>query len=659
MTDCKQQLNELTHTSEQILDRDIAALRRIPEETRIEKYNQLKSDEDELRWEFGQECPNFLTDGEQSHFLGEIMLARLLLAASFHTDSDVPAAMADDFIEAELQAVLDFHRFKQFDALDEDQIEERIRRMEGEVYELVKEYTSTQLAKIDELMENPDVQQDVIERLVDRYEERRERIRQGFFVYVETHGLEHMVASIEDAVEAVSESTVERERIESSLNDELRDIDTTLDEHFEQPRRKIEAELSRVQRRVASQSADTTDIKATIDSIDPLEEGVLDELTETITQTEEFESALSDKIAELETVQEEADTSDETGEDAVEVVAGELDRLTEQRNRLQTELDRLEAEREEVEHARESLEQRKQSLTDRVETIDSAVDDDSEAGIDGADVVSASTARLFEMDYLGRFDTTMHEAATLALPDEVFEVPEDYWDGRSERRNEASRMTQLLDEYDGGDVSSYPVNPTARYEITESKYLGLSEETQMVIEATVFSHLEPQAMNGFDAVPADVDDLLSFVNDAVESAQGQAVPHLLGIASPTGWSDDVREFVAGHELSRARYSRHVSVCLIDLKNGELIYDDSDSVVTDNIDLFERTVRAETVEDCVSMLRDQYVTALDRDTVMLEEVVAESDFDRHVVKQSFDRLESEGDGEQFYIEEHGLTLDTGL
>ena len=58
------------------------------------------------------------------------------------------------------------------------------------------------------------------------------------------------------------------------------------------------------------------------------------------------------------------------------------------------------------------------------------------------------------MDYLGRFDTTMHEAETLALPEETFEVPENYWDGRSERRNEASRMTQLLDEYVGGDVSS-------------------------------------------------------------------------------------------------------------------------------------------------------------------------------------------------------------
>jgi hypothetical protein len=293
-------------------------------------------------------------------------------------------------------------------------------------------------------------------------------------------------------------------------------------------------------------------------------------------------------------------------------------------------------------------------LEERVEDVETSVD--KEGGIEGADVVTASTARLFEMDYIGRFDTTMYQIDSLRLPDDNFVLPEDYWDGRSERRNEGSRMSKLLDDNDGGSKESNPINPTARYEITESKYLGLSETTEMVIEATVFSHLKAHAVNGFDAAPANLDDLLGFVNSAVKEASEEDVPYLLGIASPTGWTDRVADLVENDDISRARYSRHVSVCLIDLRSGELFYDDSDSIVVDNINLFERAVQAESVDECVSKVRSEYVSDLGRETVFADEIVDETEYDQHIVKQSFDRLESHGDGEQFYVDEQGLALD---
>jgi len=56
MTNCQDWLNELTYTSERILNEDLAALRRIPDRSRIERYNEIKSNEEELNWEFGKEC---------------------------------------------------------------------------------------------------------------------------------------------------------------------------------------------------------------------------------------------------------------------------------------------------------------------------------------------------------------------------------------------------------------------------------------------------------------------------------------------------------------------------------------------------------------------------------------------------------------------------
>ena len=658
MTDCEDQFDELTFTANGILDEDLEALKRMSERSRIERYNQIKSDEEKLQWEFRKECPDFLSDDEQQRVRGQLRLARLLLAASFYSDGNVPTAMEDDFVEAELDAVVDFNRYKQFDALDEEQIEQRIRRMEGEVYELVQKYTSSQIANMDDMIDNPDVQQDVIERLTERYDDRRENIRQGFFIYVEAHGIEHMVESIEDAVEAVSDSTDERERVQEALREELTDLEASLESGFQRQRKQIERELTQVERQVASETVDTADIRDELQSIDTVDDAVLEELNRSIARTQELEADLDGKIEELEEAREDAAeaTREEAGEQAAEVVEAELERLNDQRSELQAEIDRLQLEREEIEEASNRLDERQQSLEERVDEVETSVGD--EGGIEGTDVVTSTTARLFEMDYVGRFDTTMYEVDTLQLQDDTFSVLADYWDGRSERRNERSRMSRLLDDNDGKDVESSPINPTARYEITESKYLGLSESTKMVIEATVFSHLEAHATNGFDAAPANLDDLLSFVNEAVKEASDEDVPYLLGIASPTGWTDRVTNLVENDEISRARYSRHVSICLVDVRSGELFYDDSDPVVADNISLFERAVQAEAVDNCVSAVRSEYVSDIGRETVFAEEVVNQMEYDQHVVKQSFDRLESRGEGDQFYVDEKGLALDIG-
>ena len=634
---------------------DLAALQRMPERSRIEKYNEIKADEEELRWEFGKECPNYLTSDSKERIAGELTLSRLLLAASFYKDGEVPAAMGDDFIEAELEAVVEFDRFKQFDALDEAQIEERVRRMEGEVYELVQEYTSTQIANMDELIDNTEVQQGVIERLVDRYDDRRERIRQGFFVYVETHGLEHMVESIEDAVGAVSESTAEREQIQQLLEEEFADLEATLESGFEKQKLNVETKLSRVEREIASEAVDTATVQRQLQQIETVDDDAIARLDTTLSRTRELKSRLDQKIEQLTAAREDAMSSDmeEAGQDAAEVVDAELDRLRDQRSELEQEINRLESERGEIKSARERLDQRQQSLTQRAKEVESTGE---EGGIDGSDVVTASTARLFEMDYLGRFETNMFEVPSITLPDEVFEIPDEYWEGRSERRSEATRMTNLLQEYDSGPSETHPTNPTARYTITESKYLGLSERAKMIVEATVVSHLEPHAINGFDSEPANLEDLLSFVNSAVDEASDEEIPYLLGIASPTGWTEQVQDLVVDDDIARTRFSRHVSVCLVDLKSGSLMYDSSDPVITENIGLFERAVQAENVEECVSMIRSEYAADLGRETVMLEEIVEETEYESHVIKQAFDRLESNGDGEQFYVDERGLAID---
>lgn len=663
-TDCKERFRELVHPQERILDEDLASLQKMPDSTRIERYNTLKSNEEEFLWEFTKDCPDFLTSEEEDVVRSKFRLARLLIAASLYDEGDLPRALEDDFIDEEMEAVVDFDRYKKFDALTEDQIEEKIRRMEGEVYELVKEYTSTQIANMDDLMDNPEVQQDVMERLLRRYEERREKIRQGFFIYVETHGLEHMVESIEDAVKAVADASRERETIREELRKELEDLSETVESEIRNQHRSIESEIRTLETRLASRTVSSDELRDELDrmqdqtrTLSGSQEEALEQLTEQIETTSEMQERLEDEIQKLEEAREEAMQAErETArQEATKLIENELESLHEQKGELEYEVEKLRLEREEIEVSRERLDEKRENLESKVEEIRESVEvDDSAEGLDGKNVVTKETARLFEMDYIGRFDITMREVEEIHTPDRTFEIPEGYWEGRSKYSENVANF--YLDIPKDENPWSYPTGKKARYEITSSRFLGLSQTKEMVIEAIVHSNLDAYINNGFDATPAGLDDLLSVVNKVVREAEGRECPHLVGIASPTGWTDEVEEQVRNKEVARTRYSRYLSLCLVDLQNHELIYDETDELVRENTSLFEPPVNAERMKECEEVIRDEYVADVGTHSVLLEELVDEHGFDEHVVKRTFNSLEGEGVGDQLYLDEYGLSLE---
>ncbi|MFT4921441.1 MAG: putative nucleic acid-binding Zn-ribbon protein [Haloarculaceae archaeon] len=659
MTDFDERFRELTHEMDVVLDEDLASLQKMDDQSRIERYNTLKSKEETFVWDFSKEHQS-LTSEESDEIRSKFRLARLVLAASFYERGNLPRAMKDDFIEAELQAVVDFERYKRFDVLSDSEIEEKIRRMEGEVYELVTEYTSTQIANMDELMDNPAVQQDVIRKLLDRYQERREKIRRGFYVYVETHGMEHMVESIEAAVQAVSEASDEREAIREELQAQLEDLSTSFEQDLRQQQRAIEAQFQTVERKIDTQSVDRADLQEELrriegqeDSLSAAQREAIEELNDRIDKTASLEERLEEKIDELERVKHEAaeNARESAREETTDLVEDELEALREERERLQSEVQGLEREREGIETARDRLEERQTDLESQVSEVRESL-----SGEDGGlpeDVVSASEARLLELDYVGRIDTSMHDVDEVSTPDGPREIPDGYWEGRSEHRHDRTRLDSLLPAE--GTPEDYPMNRRARYEVTRSKFFGLSSTPEMVLEGAVETNLEAYAKNGFDARPMDLDDLLAAVNDAVFEAEHNDYHYLLALASPTGWTDRVLAQVENDDLARTRYSRDLSLLLVDLRTGEIVHDPTDKVAKRNRHLFEIPIPDERVEECVRRLRANYVDEVGVDNVLLEEVVEDEGFDVRVARRAFERLEAEGVGEQLHVDEYGLAL----
>lgn len=662
MTDCQQRFRELVHTQEIILGEDLASLEKMPDSSRIDRYNTLKEHEEEFIWEFTQDCPNFVTTNEREQVRSKFRLARLLLAASFYDEGNLPRALEDDFIETELQAVVDFERYKRFDALSEDQIEEKIRRMEGEVYELVTEYTSTQIRNMDELMDDPDVQQDVMERLLARYEDRREKIRQGFFVYVETHGLEHMVESIEEAVQAVSDASRERDRIKEELKAEIQELSSSFEQNIQQQQRQVEAKLQSVEHQVTQKTVSQTELQAELEDVsqssgelEKAQAEAIEQLSEQIKHTNSLETRLDEKIEELEEIKKKtaARARKSAREETESVIDDELNSLQEQKEELELEVEQMRMERERIESSHERIENRQEEIETKVSDVaESVVSSDDQFADEN--VVTASMARLLEIDYLGRVDTSMHDARTIETPGGEFTITEGYWADRSERRNERGRLDQLLP--DGNDPDQYPMNRRARYEITTSGLLSLSGNREMVIEAVVASNLRAYAANGFDGTAADLDTLLSVINDAVQEASEGDYHYLLGVGSPTGWSDQVRTQLENDQLSRSHYGRNLSLCLVDLQDGSVLHNPADDIASANRTLFEMPIEAERVEECAELIRSEYVEDVRRDSILLQDVVDDHGFEAYVVKQAFDQLESEGVAEQLHADDYGLGLD---
>lgn len=655
MTDCTDRVEAMTFVADEILRDDLAGLAGMNDRRRIERYNDIEEDLHELRWEFPRECPDTLTDGEADQLRSRLRLAQLMIVASFHRDGDVPESLSEEFAEAALDAAVDFERYKQFDALSEDQINRRIRRMEGEVYELVTEYTDTQLANMDELLESADVRQDVMERLSDRYEDRLEKIREGFYTYVEERGLSGTVEAIEDAITSVSESQQTRENVEQQIAAEIESVTEELESGFRRQRAALDNRLRELEGEVADAGTDPETIRREIERLeidDASDER--EELTAAIETVRSQASKIGTKIDELEEARDEsADADSGVAEEVAGVVDGELERLRTQRSEVREEVERLREERERVEAANSELDDRRERLTERVEEIETAVGDGSE-GIDGEGVVTPTVARLLELDYVGRFETAVHEAPTIRTADGSFDVPEGYWGERSGRRNDRPRLARHLD--DDQDPERFPVNRTARFEITDSRLLGLRSEPEMVVEATVLSDLEAHATAGFDAAPASLDDLLSHVNRTVHEAESEEIDFLLGIASPTGWADAVRDRIVDGNVSRTRFSRRVSVVLVDLRDGSLIYDDSDPVAAENARLFELPVDDERVRDCVAAVERRFDGGPTQDQVSLAGVAADAGFDSHVVKRAFDHLAGRGYAQEYVDDELFLVSD---
>lgn len=674
------ELDDVLRPANRVLDGDLVDLERMSPTRRERLYEELRESEERFESELLREYRQKLDDVTTSEVRSQLVTARLFLHVASHRDDRGDVIDPNAFEADERRAVVEFDRYRAFDVSSTEDLRRRIREKDDDVYEFVVEEVTSQTDDRSSVLDGRDnrIRTAVMDYLNGRYQERIERSEEAVSLYIQEHGLPNVIEGIEDAVEATAEGAERRREIEEAVRTQLDDLSERIHASLRDQERAIRGDIAGIQGEVAAMESepnagiDAARLESKLDEVAADVEAVREErradvaaLDEAIDDLTDKRETLDDALEELteagrEATERAADEAAEgVAEDAEEIVSQELQRLRDRREELDGELTRLSRERERLEAAGDRLESEHELLSERVDRVSASLPAESDADAGGDGVVPARIARLYEVDFISRFDESVREAHSITLPSgEEFEPPAEFARRAQEAGDERERMASLLDDQGAGDdvdVDHYPLRRRSRYTVVTSSRFGLVRDAELVIEATVHSNLEAYAINGFDARPAGLDDLLDVINRVTERANARGVPHLIAAASTTGWTDRVRRLVTESEFSRTRLGTDVSLCLVDVRTGELLYDRSDDVVHANRELFERAVHVERVDACERHVREEYVEDPMTDTVRLSTVASELDAPEHVVASAFDRIEDAGDGSRGYHDEHGPYL----
>jgi len=260
--------------------------------------------------------------------------------------------------------------------------------------------------------------------------------------------------------------------------------------------------------------------------------------------------------------------------------------------------------------------------------------------------VSAENARTSELDFLARFDMKMN-----AFPVKIF----------SPHESKTYTVTDWKDHYhyDAGQAAAAPVKDAAdtvipanagsvyAIEHKDLAYLGKSHR-KVVAEAFSYCNISDYADLGFDTRAVTLTTLMGVLHPIIQEAEAGDYYHVLGIASPTGWADDVIAWVTG----AAYASRNVAICLIDSVLGQVYYNKNDNRILSYIDYFRHEFDRERVDTIKTVIRADFESV---EYLEFEKMFEKTKEERFIIQLAFYELEREKVGRIKFVEGVGMVF----
>jgi len=618
-----------------------------------EKIVQLWNKLEETRDVFEENTSVRLSSDEYKHIESKFAVARLKLATVLYNKGNFPN-ISRRFNETELGLFEIIEEFRFFDDYTIDEIKERIGRKEGKVYEIVKDNVEKMDSHRDSIFENVQIKPAIARAIKDLMKDRTEKIQEAIIEYIRTNpgGITRTVKEMESAIKKVLESEEKRQEISADVQMKLDLLGEELESAKKAVLRKEELDnkLVQLEKQMFQKELQVESLNDRIKGMENERSRIFDLYSETEKRLEIHEKEIADKKKELELKESEINSLKNAIRSEMElenkrIIEEELSKLEQLKQDLQTQADVIESEKQAVRF-------QKEEITEKFESIRKAIEGSSTVNR----FIPADLAKLYEMDYIGRFDMKMYSfPIEIRNPINGKNYKVSSWNGDHTKTDDKYKIHELLKNSLTVPEIEYqlPLNIRSRYEIKERTFrIFVHKEPRTVVEAIIFNHWKEYAVNGFDTKPVTLSELNGILVHAINNAEKGKYFHLICIVSPTGWDSKIKTYLQSEEFSKNFVSRHISLCLVDSETGELLYNKTDERIKDYIPLFEPETDIERVVKCKRLIKTEYEFA---DHVILDKLVEETRMDARIVRKALYDLEAEGYGKMIYIDQVGLVL----
>ena len=254
-------------------------------------------------------------------------------------------------------------------------------------------------------------------------------------------------------------------------------------------------------------------------------------------------------------------------------------------------------------------------------------------------VLTAIMARQRELNFCNRFErkiarlshVTLPSTSTNQKPLPVADLLFDHTIQDESHFNPPATTTKAL--------THIPTNRRSRYTFWDK-----AGQQVLTIEAASQTRLINYIRDGFDTAPLTDADLMNWLLTYVTAAEQADTPWVVGIASPTGWTEAAQALITGKQPGEAWAHTLVHPCLIDLDKRVCYAATTNSFIQFYLSLFTLMLPEEEIA-----LVEQHITQ----TVPYQGSLAASDIqqalmvDTDAITTAFARLEAAG---TYFIED---------
>jgi len=267
-------------------------------------------------------------------------------------------------------------------------------------------------------------------------------------------------------------------------------------------------------------------------------------------------------------------------------------------------------------------------------------------------LTSTEEATMYENTFIGRMQTKFTD--TISFLSTTYKVSDVSMTGTEDLKRYVGAGMPPLTEH---EAKKFPVNRLFSARLTEKKLLGKKETIR--VEARYIAHIKEYVQNGYDTAPLSLEDLNVYFRDAWETASMQKEKNLLCIASPTGFAKKIQNHINSDTFHRNYTSRYLSVCLLDIELGTVLFNPHDEYARAFSSMCELVTETEKYQrvrrEMESFIEEQILL---RSFATFRDVLALHTDDLLVKRAFYDIAEEKGRRVEFIEEAKGLVMIEG-